>query len=189
MDKTAVLLVDVQRDFCGGGALAVPEGDAVVPVCNELIGLAAEQGWPVMASRDWHPAAHCSFAAQGGPWPVHCVAKTPGAEFHPELELPVDAMIFDKGTKTEADAYSAFDGTPAASVLHDAGIERLVVCGLATDYCVKATVLDALKVGFAVAVVKDGCRAVNVAPDDGEKALAEMVTAGATVCDLGDLKG
>ena len=184
MDKTAVLLVDVQRDFCGGGALAVPEGDAVVPVCNSLIALADELGWPVMASRDWHPADHCSFVPQGGQWPPHCVAKTAGAEFHPDLKLPVDAMIFDKGTKIDADAYSAFDGTPAAAVLHDAGVTRLIVCGLATDYCVKATVLDALKEGFAVVVVKDGCRAVNVSPDDGEKALAEMAAAGATVCDL-----
>ena len=182
--RNILLVIDLQKDFIYG-SLTVPGATQVLPAINEV----KDRFDSVYFTLDWHPVNHCSFREQGGPWPVHCVAKTPGAEFHPELELPVDAMIFDKGTKTEADAYSAFDGTPAASVLHDAGIERLVVCGLATDYCVKATVLDALKEGFAVSVVRDGCRAVNVAPDDGEKALAEMVSAGATVCDLDDLKG
>ncbi|MBQ9423309.1 MAG: bifunctional nicotinamidase/pyrazinamidase [Pyramidobacter sp.] len=184
MKKTAILLVDVQNDFCTGGALAVRDGDAVVPVCNELIGLAAAHGCPVMASRDWHPEDHCSFKAQGGPWPVHCVAEKTGAQFHPDLNLPADAVIVSKGTKSGADAYSAFDGTNAAAALREKGIERLLICGLATDYCVKATVLDALKSGFSVVVVQDGCRAVNVCPDDGEKAFAEMAAQGAAVCPL-----
>lgn len=184
MEKTAVLVVDVQRDFCKGGALAVSDGDAVVPVCNKLLELAAAHRCPVLASRDWHPENHCSFREQGGPWPPHCVAKTAGAEFHPGLALPVDAMIVDKGTSLDKDAYSAFDGTPAAAVLHDAAVTRLIVCGLATDYCVKFTVLDALKEGFKTVVVEDACRAVNVDPDDGRKALEEMAAAGAVVCEL-----
>ncbi|MBP5211796.1 MAG: bifunctional nicotinamidase/pyrazinamidase [Pyramidobacter sp.] len=184
MEKTAILLVDVQVDFCEGGALAVREGSAVVPVCNELIRLAAAHGCPVMASRDWHPEDHCSFKAQGGIWPAHCVAEKAGAQFHPQLNLPADALIVSKGTKSCADAYSAFDGTSAAAVLREAGITRLIVCGLATDYCVKATVLDGLKEGFKVVVVRDGCRAVNVQPGDGEKAFAEMTANGAVVCPL-----
>lgn len=184
MEKTAVLLVDVQNDFCKGGALAVPDGDAVVPVCNKLLELAAAHRCPVLASRDRHPADHCSFKEQGGTWPPHCVTRTPGAEIHSGVELPVDAMIIDKGTSQDKDAYSAFDGTPAASILHDAAVKRLIVCGLATDYCVKFTVLDALKEGFKTIVVEDACRAVNVDPDDGKKALEEMAAAGAVVCEL-----
>jgi len=184
MKKTALFIIDVQNDFCENGALAVPDGSLVVPVCNRLIQMAAERGCPVLASRDWHPANHCSFKDFGGPWPMHCVAGQEGAEFHPDLQLPVDVMVFNKGTNANAEAYSAFDGTQAASVLHDAGIERLIICGLATDYCVKASVLDALQAGFDVLVVKDGCRAVNVNPDDGEKAFAEMEAAGASILPL-----
>lgn len=184
MKKTALFIIDVQNDFCENGALAVPDGNAVVPVCNRLIQMAAERGCPVLASRDWHPANHCSFKDFGGPWPMHCVAGQDGAEFHPDLQLPVDVMVFNKGTDANAEAYSAFDGTQAAGVLHDAGIERLIICGLATDYCVKASVLDALQAGFDVLVVSDGCRAVNVDPDDGEKAFAEMEAAGATILPL-----
>ena len=188
MKKTAVFLIDVQRDFCSGGALAVPDGDEVVPVCNELIQQAAKYGCAVLASRDWHPADHCSFSENGGTWPAHCVADQPGAEFHKDLQLPVDAMIFSKGTDAGAEAYSAFDGTPTAQILKEAEVERLIMCGLATDYCVKASVLDALKEGFEVCVVSDGCRAVNVHPDDGAKAFEEMKNAGAEVCELSDVR-
>ncbi len=179
--NTAVLLVDVQNDFCAGGSLAVPDGDAVVPVCNKLIESAAALGRPVLASRDWHPVRHCSFVERGGNWPAHCVAGTRGAEFHPDLRLPADAVILDKAATADADAYSAFDGTRAAEILRGMGVTRLLVCGLATDYCVKATVLDALREGFSVVVVADGCRAVNVHPRDGDRAFAEMAAAGARV--------
>lgn len=184
MKKTAVFLIDVQRDFCGGGALAVPDGDAVVPVCNKLLDLAGIYGYPVLASRDWHPENHCSFKENGGIWPAHCVAGQTGAEFHKDLKLPVDTVIINKGTNANAEAYSAFDGTAAADMLHEAAVERLMMCGLATDYCVKASVLDALKAGFEVVLIPEGCRAVNVNPGDDEKAFAEMEAAGATLRGL-----
>ncbi len=190
MKKTdsAVLLVDVQNDFCAGGSLAVPDGDAVVPVCNELIEWASARGWLVLASRDWHPVGHSSFAGFGGAWPAHCVAGTRGAGFHPDLRLPAGAVILDKAVSPDADAYSAFDGTGAAGVLRGAGVSRLFICGLATDYCVRATVLDALRGGFSAVVVSDGCRAVNLRPLDGEKAFAEMEAAGAAVLTLPQAK-
>ncbi|MDY3869155.1 MAG: bifunctional nicotinamidase/pyrazinamidase [Pyramidobacter sp.] len=181
MKKTALFIVDVQKDFCGGGALEVKNGDAVVPVCNKLISLAAEHGCVVFASRDWHPADHCSFKEFGGIWPVHCVAGTDGAQFHSELKLPVDAMIINKDTEPNECHYSALAGTQAAAIMHDAGITNLLVCGLATDYCVKNTLLDCLKEGFEVTLVSDACRAVNVEPDDEKKALDEMAAAGAVV--------
>ena len=184
LNEVAVFLVDVQRDFCAGGALAVPDGDAVVPVCNTLLKLAEEKGIPVFASRDWHPSDHCSFAPQGGPWPVHCVAGQPGAEFHPDLKLTSATQIVSKAESQNADAYSAFDGTHVTETLRSAGVKHLVVCGLATDYCVKATVLDALKEGFRVTVIKEGCRGVNVAPGDDIKAFDEMKSSGAQVCSL-----
>ncbi len=184
MIKTSVYLIDVQRDFCKGGALAVPDGDAVVSVCNKLIKAANSYGCPIILSRDWHPADHCSFVPNGGIWPVHCVAGTPGAEFHRGLQLPIDAMVFSKGVDRDIEAYSAFDVTNVLALLHEANIERLVMCGLATDYCVKQSVLDACKSGFEVMVIKEGCRAVNVNPDDGSKAFAEMQAAGAILCSL-----
>lgn len=134
-----------------------------------------------MASRDWHPADHVSFGAQGGPWPVHCQAGTPGAEFHPALETDRIVQVFSKGTDAGREAYSAFDGTDLAGWLRDRGVRRLFVAGLATDYCVRASVLDALSEGFQVAVVEDAIGAVDVQPGDGERALAEMREAGATV--------
>ena len=184
MEKTALFIIDVQRDFCNGGALAVKDGDAVVPVCNKLIELAANHGCVVFASRDWHPANHCSFTEFGGMWPAHCVAGEPGSEFHPDLKLPVDAMIFNKDYEVDVNSYSALANTPAAGVMHDAGVTRLIICGLATDYCVKNTVLDCLKAGFKVVVVSDGCRAVNVNPGDDQRAFDEMSAAGAEIMPL-----
>ncbi|HEX6798027.1 MAG TPA: isochorismatase family protein, partial [Ktedonobacterales bacterium] len=145
----ALLIVDVQNDFCPGGALAVPEGDAVVPVLNEYIARAQAASMPIFASRDWHPANTRHFAQYGGPWPVHCVQETPGAAFHPDLKLPGGTPIVTKGTSTEDAGYSMFDGTlpdgtPLLDALRARGITRLHVGGLATDYCVRATVLDGL---------------------------------------------
>lgn len=180
----ALLIVDVQNDFCPGGSLAVAEGDAVVPVLNEYIARAQATGMPIFASRDWHPANTRHFAAYGGPWPVHCVQDTPGAAFHPDLKLPAETPIVDTGTSTEDAGYSMFegtlpDGTPPGDSLRARGITRLHVGGLATDYCVRATVLDGLKAGFAVELLTDASRAVNVQPGDGQRAVAEMTAAGA----------
>ncbi|MDE2990344.1 MAG: nicotinamidase [Chloroflexota bacterium] len=176
----ALLIVDVQRDFCPGGALAVPDGDAVVPVLNQWIDAARDAGAAVFASRDWHPPDHVSFQEQGGPWPSHCVAETPGARFHPDLALPVSATIIDKGTDAGHEAYSAFEGTDLAAWLHAAGIERLWVGGLALDYCVRASVLDARRIaGLPVHLILSATRAVEVQPGDGSRALDDMRSAGA----------
>ena len=176
----ALLLVDVQNDFCPGGALAVTDGDAVVPVLNEWIAAAVQGGALVIASRDWHPADHLSFAEQGGPWPPHCVQETPGAAFHADLELPDDAAVVSKADRPDHEAYSAFDSGELGEKLQAAGIRRLWVGGLATDYCVKASVLDAVEMpGLDVHVITDAIRAVDVAPGDGEAALKAMRGAGA----------
>ncbi len=175
----ALLLVDVQNDFCPGGALAVPEGDAVVPVLNRWIEAATEGGVPVVATRDWHPPDHVSFEAQGGPWPPHCVQGTEGAAFHPDLALPDDAVVVSKATAPEAEAYSGFEGTGLADILRALGVRRVFVGGLATDYCVKATVLDALREGFEVRLVEGGHR--GIAADTSEAALDAMTGAGAVV--------
>lgn len=176
----ALLIVDVQQDFCPGGALAVPDGDAVVPVLNQWIAAAQDAGAPVFASRDWHPPDHVSFQAQGGPWPSHCVAETPGAAFHPDLALPESATVIDKGTDSGHEAYSAFEGTELAEQLRAAGIERLWVGGLALDYCVRASVLDARWIAdLPVHLILSATRAVEVQPGDGSRALDDMRAAGA----------
>ncbi|RMF84962.1 MAG: nicotinamidase [Nitrospirae bacterium] len=175
----ALLVVDVQNDFLPGGALAVAGGDAVVAPLNRAIDRFARAGLPVVASRDHHPPDHCSFRNQGGPWPPHCVAGTPGADFAPDLALPEGAVVVSKATRKEADAYSAFDGTGLAERLHELGVRRLFVGGLATDYCVKASALDALAAGFQVVLLTDAIRAVEAAPGDGAAAIEAMQAAGA----------
>ena len=176
MSRTALLAVDVQGDFLPGGSLAVPDGDAVVA---PLLA-AAERAGMVVATRDWHPAGHVSFAERGGPWPVHCVAGTAGGALHPDVDRVAD-LVVSKGTDTEVDAYSGFDRTPLAAVLRAAGITRVLVGSLATDYCVRATALDALREGFEVVVLRDAVRAVDVQPGDGDRALEEMRAAGAQI--------
>ncbi|MFC3284981.1 nicotinamidase [Litchfieldella rifensis] len=143
-----LLIVDMQNDFCEGGALPVTGGNALVPGINAEAETASRAGALIVASRDWHPVDHCSFDSQGGPWPAHCVQDTPGAAFHPQLEFPEGTVKVSKGTAFDRDAYSAFDGTGLAGFLQRRGIERVVVCGLAMDVCVRATTLDALKAGF-----------------------------------------
>jgi nicotinamidase/pyrazinamidase len=176
----ALLLVDVQNDFCPGGTLAVTDGDAVVPVLNAWISAAIRGGAPIYASRDWHPADHTSFSARGGLWPPHCVQDTLGAAFHAELELPNDTVVVSKAEQADHEAYSAFDSGELTEQLRAAGIKRLWVGGLATDYCVKASVLDATQIPkLEVHVIADAIRAVNVAPGDGEEALDAMRGAGA----------
>ena len=165
----ALLIVDVQRDFCTGGALAVPMGDAVVSPLNWVIARFREAGSQIYASRDWHPVVTGHFKNQGGPWPAHCVAETPGAQFHPALRLPADAIILSKGQSPTADGYSAFEGTTASgetllSTLQRHGVRYLVVGGLATDYCVRQSVLDALKAGLQVTLVTDAVAGVERKP-------------------------
>ncbi len=171
----ALIVVDVQRDFCPGGALAVPRGDEVVPTINGLLALT---GWLTVATRDWHPADHCSFKAQGGIWPPHCVAGTPGADFHPALDQARIRHVVSKATTKEAEAYSGFQGTDLAAVLRARGIRRTFVCGLATDYCVRATAQDARRAGLDVVVVEDAIRGVEVHAGDCIKAIQEMAEAG-----------
>ena len=175
----ALIIVDLQHDFLPGGSLAVSDGDAVVPVLNEAIAAFTAAKLPVVATRDWHPADHCSFHAQGGIWPVHCIAGSHGAAFSPALHLPVSAQIISKATTAERDAYSGFEGTDLGARLAVQGITRVFVGGLATDYCVLQTVLDALKLNLQVVLLLDAIRAVDVKPGDGERAIARMIAEGA----------
>lgn len=175
----ALLIVDVQNDFCPGGALAVPEGDQVVPVLNRWIEEARQQSIPIFFSRDWHPETHISFKERGGPWPPHCVQGTIGAAFHSGLSFPPNAEVISKGHRLDEDSYSAFGGTNLNEKLKAAGIKRLWLGGLTQDYCVRETSLDAIRAGFEVHVIVDATRAVNVNPDDGRHALEEVERAGA----------
>ncbi len=175
----ALIVVDVQNDFCPGGALAVADGDAVVARVNELAG---ELPF-VVATRDWHPSDHSSFAAQGGPWPVHCVQDTDGAKLHPGIDRSVIDEIVDKGQAVDAEGYSGFQGTDLESRLRARGVDRVHVGGLALDYCVKATALDAKRAGFDVVVHADATRPVEVHPGDGDRAVEELRAAGVQVVD------
>ncbi len=181
---TAALVVDVQRDFCPGGALAVPDGDRVVKALNPTLRAADARRLTVYATRDWHPHDSSHFLAGGGPWPVHCVAGSPGARFHPDLRLPEGTQVVNKGMTANSDGYSAFegcldDGTPLADDLRRHGITHLITGGLATDYCIRHSVLDAIRGGWRVTLVTDAIEAVELTPGDGERALAEMRDAGA----------
>jgi nicotinamidase/pyrazinamidase len=184
--RDALLAVDVQRDFLPGGSLTVPSGDAIVPVLNRYIELAIRAKVPIFASRDWHPKNHCSFRKHGGQWPDHCVAGTVGAAFATALELPADVTIISKATQPDADNYSAFHDTALAPLLRERGVKRLLVGGLATDYCVLNTVCDALNEGFEVLLLTDAIRAVDVAPGDGQRAESKMREAGAVPATLQD---
>ena len=174
-----LLVTDIQNDFLPGGRLAVAGGDEVVPVLNRYIGAFLAQGLPVYATRDWHPDGHCSFHPQGGPWPVHCVAGTPGADFAATLVLPPDTTVISKATSQDREAYSSFQGTDLDSRLRAAGIRRLFIGGLTTDYCVLNTVRDARQLGYEVFVLADAIRAVDVQPGDGQRAEEEMARLGA----------
>lgn len=192
--NSALLVVDVQNDFCPGGGLAVPEGDQVVPVLNRVISVLGRERVPVYASRDWHPADTRHFREHGGPWPPHCVQGTDGAAFHPDLRLPSDALIVSKGADASADGYSPFEGrtSDGAGLLDDLrrrGIRHLYVGGLATDYCVKAAVLDALRAGLRVTVLTDAIRGVDVHPGDSERALAALRNAGARLAASDVIEG
>jgi nicotinamidase/pyrazinamidase len=185
----ALVVVDVQRDFLPGGALAVPDGDRVVPALQRYLERFEHLGRTIIFTRDWHPADHVSFHAQGGPWPPHCVVGQPGAEFAPGLRLPTSAMVLSKATRPDAEAYSGFEGTDLAARLRQQGVKRLLVGGLATDYCVRATVLDALREGFEVLLLVDAIRPVDLQPGDGERAIQSMLQAGALPVRFEQLAG
>lgn len=186
--EDALVIVDVQNDFLPGGSLAVPAGDQVVPVLNRYIALFAQHSLPIYATRDWHPANHRSFIAQGGIWPPHCIAGSEGAEFAAALNLPDSAVIVSKAATPEKDAYSGFEGTELSNRLQANGVARLFVGGLATDYCVMNTVKDALLQGFRVALLIDAIRAVDLHAGDGQTAIDEMIEWGAEPLRLTDIE-
>lgn len=175
----ALLLVDIQNDFCEGGSLAVPGASEILTVVNSLIGEASDGGQMIIASRDWHTVDHASFEARGGPWPPHCIQDTEGAAFHPCMQLPEDAVRVSKGTGFDTDAYSAFDGTQLDTFLDRHGIRYLRIAGLALDVCVRATVLDGLKYGFDIELIANGTRAVD--QEGASKVLEELRAAGAAI--------
>ena len=184
--RKALVIVDVQNDFCPGGALAVRDGDRVVPVLNKYIEKFAQAGMPIFFTRDWHPPRTSHFNTDGGSWPPHCVQGSKGAEFHPELQLGSDTVVLSKGMAVDKDSYSGFDavdscGLSLGDVLRQSGIKRIYVGGLATDYCVKQTVLDGLKRGFQVVLLQDGIGGVNLQAEDSDRAIEIMVKAGVTV--------
>src|SRR5215217_2886678 len=183
---SALVIVDVQNDFCPGGSLAVAGGDEVVPVLNAYAEAFVKAGALVVADRDYHPGRTTHFVQFGGAWPAHCVQGTSGAEYHPDLRLPPETVHVIKGMGAEEDAYSVFQGREQSGrafgdLLAARGVRKLYVGGLATDYCVRHTVLDGLKAGYEVVVLTDACRGVNVQPGDADRALDEMRTAGAVV--------
>ena len=190
---SALLIVDVQNDFCTGGALAVRGSEAVVNALNRHVRTAAEAGMPIYASRDWHPSRTTHFREYGGDWPVHCVQGSSGAQFHPDLHLPQSTIVVTKGDREDAAGYSAFEGTTAdgaslADDLRRRGVSHLYVGGLATDYCVRASVLDALRAGLEVTVLEDAIAGVDVTAGDSDRAREEMRTHGASLARRGELQ-
>ena len=177
-----LLVIDVQKDFCPGGALPIEGGDEVVPVINSLVSAARDAGIPVYASRDWHPRHHVSFEESGGKWPPHCIQDTDGARFHPEFEVPHDAVIVTKGTRFDQDQNSAFDQTGLAEWLHRVDIRRIFVAGLALDVCVLASVLDGCDAGFEMHLVEDATRPVTA--EGGREAVDKMRRAGARLLEV-----
>lgn len=185
----ALLVVDVQRDFLPGGRLPVPHGDAIIPVLNRVLALWRERDLPVFVIRDWHPPNHCSFREQGGPWPPHCVAGSEGASLAARLELPPSATLVSKGTRADAEAYSGFEGTDLDARLRAAGIRRLFVGGLATEYCVLATVREALARGYAAVVLEQAIRGLDAAAGAARAAEEEMRRLGASFVREQELRG
>jgi nicotinamidase/pyrazinamidase len=182
----ALIVVDVQNDFCPGGTLEVPSGDLVIPLLNDYIKLFKDLNANVFATRDWHPPNHVSFKNYGGQWPPHCVQDTEGAKFHPDLKLPESAIIISKATDPNKEAYSGFDGTTLEEELRSKKVTRVFVGGLATEYCVKTTVVDALKLGFEAVLLVDATRGLEANAGDVQKAIDEMTTQGAAKATLAD---
>ena len=184
----ALVVADLQNDFLPGGALGVLGGDEVVPIVNDYLRRFSGRGLPVYVTRDWHPPGHCSFRSEGGPWPTHCIAGTPGAAFSPDLVLPAGTTVISKATDARREAYSAFSGTDLDAHLRRTGTRRVFVGGLATDYCVLNTVEDALALGYSTVLLLDAIRAVDVEPGDGDAAIAQMLSRGASTARLDTLQ-
>jgi nicotinamidase/pyrazinamidase len=185
---SALLVVDIQKDFCAGGALAAPGGDEIIPAVNRHIADARSRDMPVYATRDWHPPATSHFKEYGGVWPPHCVQGTQGAQFHRNLKLPPDAIVVNKGVDPERHGYSAFEGHTSVGKallddLRDRHITRVYLTGIATDYCVRESALDALKAGLEVRVVADAIAGIDARPGDAQRALDEISAAGAQIVD------
>ena len=178
-NSDALLITDIQKDFLPGGALPIDNGDEIIPVINDYIRRFIAAKGHVLASRDWHPINHISFKAQGGPWPPHCVQETTGAKFSPDLKLPPHTIVISKATNPEREAYSAFDGTSLEHELKTLCVKRLFIGGLATDYCVVNTVVDARKLGFETVVLVDATLGINVEPGDVDRAIETMLKSGA----------
>lgn len=190
--KKALLVVDMQNDFCPGGALGVPEGDKIVPAINKYIKIFVKKKLPVFATRDWHPVRTKHFKDFGGIWPVHCLQNSRGAAFHPQLKLPKGAIFLYKGMDPRRDSYSAFQaedigGAPLAKLLNTFGIKEIYIAGLATDYCVRFTARDCLKHGFKVKILIDAIKGVNLKPQDSENAIKEITRLGAKKITLKDI--
>jgi len=182
--RPALLVVDIQNDFCPGGALGVPDGDAIIQRVNRAVALFERRNLPVLFTRDWHPRETKHFKEFGGAWPAHCIQGTKGARFHSDLQVPKGSLILSKGMDPEQDSYSAFQaftdrGRDLESTLHELDVDELFICGLATDYCVRATTLDGLRRGLAVRVLRDMIRGVDLKPGDSEMAVKEMRVHGA----------
>jgi nicotinamidase/pyrazinamidase len=191
-NKAALLIVDVQNDFCPGGALQIPNGDRVIEPINRAIRHFVAAGLPVLASRDWHPPNTRHFKPFGGIWPIHCVQGTEGAAFHPALRLPEGTVVLSKGINTELDGYSAFegitvDGSMLTELLRGLEVRKLYISGLATDYCVLCTTLEALRNGFKVTVLTDAVAGVDIVPGESACAIEDMVTAGAQMATVEEL--
>ena len=190
--KRALLVVDLQNDFCPGGALGIKDGDKIAPIINKYIKLFSKLKLPIFITRDWHPKVTKHFKNYGGQWPEHCVQDTKGSQFHPDLKLPKEAIILSKGMDPEKDSYSAFhavdhNGTEFLNLLKIFGIKELFIGGLATDYCVRWSTLDALKAGFKVNVLIDVVKGVNLRPSDSEEAIAEITARGAKLLTFAKL--
>ena len=188
-NSSIFLMVDVQVDFCPGGSLAVPGGDEIIPTINRYLEIFGAQELPLYASRDWHPPVTDHFRQFGGLWPPHCVRDSAGARFHPALKLTRQVTIVSKGMDPKKDDYSALQGQTEAgltleTIMAEQGVKRLYVCGLATDYCVKETCLEALRGGFLVTLLTDAIRGVDVMPGDSERAIGEIAAAGGELADL-----
>jgi len=184
--SSCLIVVDVQRDFMPGGALPVPQGDIIIDPLNRLIELFSSKGLSIVFTRDWHPRDHISFSDRGGPWPPHCVMNTSGAEFHPNLRAPHNVIIISKGTERDKEAYSGFQGTNLHDILLEKGIKRLFIGGVATEYCVKSTVLDALEIGFETIVVEEAIKGIR--REDEIRAKEEMIDSGAILASINEIR-
>jgi len=187
-DRDALIIVDMQNDFMPNGVLPVPEGDKIIPTLNQYIQKFEEKGQPIFFTRDWHPVDHISFRGHGGIWPKHCVMNTEGAKFHKDLKIPADnKFIISKGTNKEFDAYSGFQGTILNELLKERGIKRLLIGGVATDYCVKNTALGGINLGYQVFILQDGIKGVDINVGDSQRAIDLLLNKGATLITLEDI--